>query len=638
MARVNGHKFAICPSVTSLPSALSSSSESALPPPSASACKAGPPAAVNVAAGANSVLSSSSSFAQIFSDIQAHNLDTTTDSEASAAGQEALGWTSAAAKADAQVPVAIPDGNGGLTSLVKAFGQEPGNQAARSGSGEPNSLPREIPDSWLAGLGNAQSRQGQSGVPRSGGSAAVPAVSIVPIHSSTSAKAPKQAETAKHTQLTAPLSILPGRASMNLVATAPSNSIASDGGLLSHGIENQPVPRAGAVDEAKAEAGIIISQAQLAVPAAQLAFALRLKSGVPGGTTSDEADSSNDQNAGSQIGGPVRTLLPAAGSRMLDAIMNGSSGALSDTSSEASNSRANAGWAQGSSAAPFATQLKALTNGLSGQGRVASTSEMGGPSGTSSERRDSADSGSSNTDANPGPVNSGPANLGLGNTGLPKAASGGSASTTPVPVVGALRSGGLLDSSQFPGVQALTANSSALPFTPAAAAATTAAESPPENEISLASGPVRNIRVQLSGEGNQQVDMRLVERGGTLSVSVRSTDETLTRSLQENLPELNTRLTAQHFQAETWLPGRGVSTDSGGNGSSGSGAGSDSGTGSNGSGASKHGSSSPDGRSDSQSHSRQSQDGRQDRRPAWVRQLAAFDGVPQMTPGQGMKN
>jgi hypothetical protein len=619
MARLNGHKFAFCLGVTSPPSALSSSSESASPP-GASAWKAGRPAAVNVPAGANSVLSSSS-FAQIFSGLQAHSLDTTVDSGASTAGREALGWTGAAVKADAQVPVAIPAGKSGLTSLVKAFGPEPGNRAKPAGSGEPNSLPLELPDSWLAGLGNAQPGQGQSGMPQNGGNAAVQAASIVPIHSSTGAKVPKQVETAKHIQLTAPLSILPGQASMNLAATAPLRNVASDGGLVPHEMENQPVPRDGAVDEAKAkaEAGIIISQTQLTVPAAHLAFALRLKSGAPGGTTGEGVDSSDEQDAGSRIGGPVRALLPAAGSRMLEAIMNGSSGVPSDTSSEASNSRANAGWAQGSSASPFATQLKALTDGLSGQGRVASTSEMGVPSSTSSEGRDSAGPGSSNTGANPGF-----ANAGLANTALPKAASGGSVSTPPVPAVGALRSGGLLDSGQFSGAQVLTANSSAQPSTPAAAAATTAAGSP-ENEISPAGGPVRNIRVQLSGEGNQQVDMRLVERGGTLSVSVRSTDETLTRSLQENLPELNTRLTAQHFQAETWLPGRGVSTDSGGSGGSGTGAGSDSGTGSNGSGPSKHGSSSPDGRSDSQSHSRQSQDGRQDRRPAWVRQLAAFD-------------
>jgi hypothetical protein len=633
---VNGHKFAICLSVTSPPSVLSSSSEPALPPPSASAWRAGQPAAVNVPVGANSILSSSS-FAQIFSDLQAHSLNTTADSAASTAGREALASASAAVKVDAQVPIAIPAGKDGLTSLVKEFSPEPVKRAKPTGSGEPNSLlpgvlgadsksiDSRLPDCLLAGLGYAQSKQGQSGVPQGSANAEIRGTPIVPIRSSTSAKAPKQAEmTANPIQSNASLNILSDQAIMNLAA-APSNNVASDGHLLSRDLGNRPIPAGSAAD--KTEAGSIIPRAQLAAPVGNLAFALRLKSGG-GNPTSDGADNSGDQDPGPQIGGPVRVMLPAAESRLLSAIIGGSNGVLSYASSEVSNSRATAGWAQGSSASSFATQLKALTDGLPGQGRVAPISEISVPSGTSSESRGSVSPGSSNTGAN----------LGLANIALPKAVFGGMTSTPPVTATGAFRSGGLLDSGQFSGAQVLTANGSAQPSATAGTETIAATRSLPENETAPASEPVRNIRVQLSGEGNQHVDMRLVERGGTLSVSVRSTDETLTRSLQENLPELNTRLTAQHFQAETWMPGRGVSTDSGGNGGSGSGAGSDSGTGSNGSGASKHGSSSPDGRSDSQSHSRQSQDGRQDRRPAWVRQLAAFDGVPQMTPGQGMKN
>jgi hypothetical protein len=605
-----------------------------LPPANASAWRAGQPTAVNVPVGANSVLSSSS-FAQIFRDAHAHGLATAVDSAASTAGREALASASAAVKVNAQVPIAIPAGKDGLTSLVEEFSPESANRAKRSSSGEPNSLPPGVlgadskntdprpPDSLLAGLGYAQSRRSQSGVPQGSANAENREASIVPIHSSTSAKALKQAETANN-QSTASLSILE-QASISLPATAPSNRVGSDDHLMSRELGNQPVPAGSAVD--RTEVGSIIPRAQFAAPVGNLAFALRLKSGG-GNLTSDGADSSGEQDAGSPIGGPVRVMLPDAGSRLLNAIISGSNGVSSYKSSEISNSRATADLAQGASVPSFATQLKALTGGLSGQGRAAPTSEMGAPSGTSSEGRGSVSPGSSNTGAN----------LGLANIALPKASFGGMASTPPVTAVSAFRSGGLLDFGQFSGAQVLTANGSAQPSATAATTTTTPAGSLPENEISLASEPIRNIRVQLSGEGNQQVDMRLVERGGTLSVSVRSTDETLTRSLQENLPELNTRLTAQHFQAETWMPGRGVSTDSGGSGGSGTGAGSDSGTGSNGSGASKHGSSSPDGRSDSQSHSRQSQDGRQDRRPAWVRQLAAFDGVPQMTPDQGMKN
>jgi hypothetical protein len=50
------------------------------------------------------------------------------------------------------------------------------------------------------------------------------------------------------------------------------------------------------------------------------------------------------------------------------------------------------------------------------------------------------------------------------------------------------------------------------------------------------------------------VDLRLVEHAGGLSVSVRSSDSSLTRGLQEHLPELSDRLEAARYQTQTWLP------------------------------------------------------------------------------------
>ncbi len=65
---------------------------------------------------------------------------------------------------------------------------------------------------------------------------------------------------------------------------------------------------------------------------------------------------------------------------------------------------------------------------------------------------------------------------------------------------------------------------------------------------------VRSVRLQLSGENDERVDMRLVDQGGSLALSVRSSDSTLTRALQDRLPELNDRLAEQHYQSEVYFP------------------------------------------------------------------------------------
>ena len=68
------------------------------------------------------------------------------------------------------------------------------------------------------------------------------------------------------------------------------------------------------------------------------------------------------------------------------------------------------------------------------------------------------------------------------------------------------------------------------------------------------SEPVRGAHVQIDGSNNERVDIRLLERGGALSVSVRSGDVALTRALQDHSTELNARLTTEHFRTELWTP------------------------------------------------------------------------------------
>ena len=76
-----------------------------------------------------------------------------------------------------------------------------------------------------------------------------------------------------------------------------------------------------------------------------------------------------------------------------------------------------------------------------------------------------------------------------------------------------------------------------------------------EAELSKATTEqVRSAHVQITGDNNQRVDIRLLERGGALSVSVRSADTNLTRALQEHTPELSKQLSADRFKADVWSP------------------------------------------------------------------------------------
>ncbi|HEX4167529.1 MAG TPA: hypothetical protein VHZ55_18845 [Bryobacteraceae bacterium] len=65
---------------------------------------------------------------------------------------------------------------------------------------------------------------------------------------------------------------------------------------------------------------------------------------------------------------------------------------------------------------------------------------------------------------------------------------------------------------------------------------------------------VKSAHVQISDDNNARVDIRMVERGGSLSVSVRSTDSTLTKALGDHATDLTSRLSLDHYKTETWTP------------------------------------------------------------------------------------
>ncbi len=68
--------------------------------------------------------------------------------------------------------------------------------------------------------------------------------------------------------------------------------------------------------------------------------------------------------------------------------------------------------------------------------------------------------------------------------------------------------------------------------------------------------PVRAAHVQIAGSDNQRIDIRMLERGGALSVTVRSADSGLTKALQDHVPELTGRLSMENFRTELWTPGQ----------------------------------------------------------------------------------
>jgi flagellar hook-length control protein FliK len=81
-----------------------------------------------------------------------------------------------------------------------------------------------------------------------------------------------------------------------------------------------------------------------------------------------------------------------------------------------------------------------------------------------------------------------------------------------------------------------------------------AASEPEEDSNAAQTGTVHNVQVQLGTNPNERVNIHLSTQGGDLRVSVRSANADLTRTLQEHVPELTSRLEQQHYHSEVWIP------------------------------------------------------------------------------------
>jgi len=110
----------------------------------------------------------------------------------------------------------------------------------------------------------------------------------------------------------------------------------------------------------------------------------------------------------------------------------------------------------------------------------------------------------------------------------------------------------------------VTAHPAPTPPPPAASDAKppeSAPASPPPAATEPAAAPdaprpaaAHDIKLQVAGQGDQRVEVRVSERAGDMRVDVRTPDSGLAGDLREDLPALASKLEQTGFRAETWHP------------------------------------------------------------------------------------
>jgi len=86
---------------------------------------------------------------------------------------------------------------------------------------------------------------------------------------------------------------------------------------------------------------------------------------------------------------------------------------------------------------------------------------------------------------------------------------------------------------------------------------TEAAASPAES-VAKPSAPLQNISLQVNQPGNEPVDVRVVQQGSEVRVSVHSSDASLNSGLRQGLSELQGRLEETGYRSEMWRPGASI--------------------------------------------------------------------------------
>jgi hypothetical protein len=82
--------------------------------------------------------------------------------------------------------------------------------------------------------------------------------------------------------------------------------------------------------------------------------------------------------------------------------------------------------------------------------------------------------------------------------------------------------------------------------------AATAPDDPPAKPAAA-----HDIQLQVGGQGDSRIEVRVTERAGDVHVSVSTPDTRLAGELREDLPALASRLEQSGFRAETWHPAAG---------------------------------------------------------------------------------
>ncbi|HUB77912.1 MAG TPA: hypothetical protein VMB03_03900 [Bryobacteraceae bacterium] len=88
---------------------------------------------------------------------------------------------------------------------------------------------------------------------------------------------------------------------------------------------------------------------------------------------------------------------------------------------------------------------------------------------------------------------------------------------------------------------------------PRAEATTSAPES-----SSKSSAPLKDISLQVNQPGKERVDVRVVQQGSEVRVSVHTGDASLNTGLRQGLSELQSRLEETGYRSEMWRPGTGT--------------------------------------------------------------------------------
>ena len=69
-----------------------------------------------------------------------------------------------------------------------------------------------------------------------------------------------------------------------------------------------------------------------------------------------------------------------------------------------------------------------------------------------------------------------------------------------------------------------------------------------------ATGPLKELSLQVSNQNQERVEVRMVERGGELHVAVRTGNADLAHGLREGISDLVSRLEETGFRTDTWRP------------------------------------------------------------------------------------